>query len=141
MQTLRVNNSRILTIKNAKFSEYYFYIYLGDFQICISVALIKLQALFAEIVPFRKNGLNFNKKRRWNRCFPVNFRKLLRKPFLQNTTGRLLLIIIIKTKSMLFYKVTTSRNLMWDTPVIKPENGNHHWLGVGGLWSSDLDRG
>ena len=39
---LRVNNSRILTIKNAKFSEYYFYMnlnILGDFQFCISVPL------------------------------------------------------------------------------------------------------
>ena len=40
MQILRVNSSRILTIKNAKFSEYYFYMnlnILGDFQFCISV--------------------------------------------------------------------------------------------------------
>ena len=40
--TLRVNNSRILTIKYAKFSGYYFYIdlnILGDFQICFSVPL------------------------------------------------------------------------------------------------------
>ena len=39
---LPVNNSRILTIKNAKFSGYYLYInlnILGDFQICISVLL------------------------------------------------------------------------------------------------------
>ena len=43
MQTLRVNNSKILTIKNPKFSGYYFYTNLnvwGDFQICISVPLI-----------------------------------------------------------------------------------------------------
>ena len=42
MHVLRVNNSRILTIKNAKFSGYYFYINLniwGDFQFCISVPL------------------------------------------------------------------------------------------------------
>ena len=31
------------------------------------------------------------KKRLWYRCFPVNFVKLLRTPFLQNTSGRLLL--------------------------------------------------
>ena len=31
------------------------------------------------------------KKRFWDRCFPVNFVKLLRIPFLQNTSGRLLL--------------------------------------------------
>ena len=37
IQTLRVNNSRVLTIKNAKLSGYYFYKSLniwGDFQIC-----------------------------------------------------------------------------------------------------------
>ena len=42
-QTLRVNNSRILMIKNAKFSGYYFYMNQNisrDFQICISVPLI-----------------------------------------------------------------------------------------------------
>ena len=42
MQNLRVNNSRILKIKNAKFSGYHFYMNLniyGDFQICIGVPL------------------------------------------------------------------------------------------------------
>ena len=42
MQTLRVNNSGILMIENAKFSGYYFYINLNiraDFQIWISVPL------------------------------------------------------------------------------------------------------
>ena len=31
------------------------------------------------------------KKSLWHRCFPVNFAKFLRTPFLQNTPGRLLL--------------------------------------------------
>ena len=31
------------------------------------------------------------KKRLWHRCFPVNFAKFLRTPFLQNTSGRLFL--------------------------------------------------
>ena len=31
------------------------------------------------------------KKRLWRRCFPVNFAKVLRTPFSQNTSGRLLL--------------------------------------------------
>ena len=30
-------------------------------------------------------------KKDWHRCFPVNFAKFLRAPFLQNTSGRLLL--------------------------------------------------
>ena len=40
-----MNNSRILTIKNAKFSRYYFYMNLnicGDFQICFSAPLIEI---------------------------------------------------------------------------------------------------
>ena len=35
------------------------------------------------------------KKRLWRRCFLVNFAKFVRTPFLQNTTGRLLLIIAV----------------------------------------------
>ena len=31
------------------------------------------------------------KKRLWHRCFPMSFAKFLRIPFLQNTSGRLLL--------------------------------------------------
>ena len=33
------------------------------------------------------------KKRLWHRCFHVNFAKLSRTPFLQNTSGQLFLII------------------------------------------------
>ena len=44
MQTLRVNNSRIVWIKNAKFLEYYFFMNTNieeNFQIYISVPLKK----------------------------------------------------------------------------------------------------
>ena len=34
------------------------------------------------------------KKRRWHKCFPVNFAKFLRTSFSQNTTRRLLLNIV-----------------------------------------------
>ena len=34
---------------------------------------------------------NFIKKRLWHTCFPVNLAKLLKTPFLQNTSGLLLL--------------------------------------------------
>ena len=33
------------------------------------------------------------KKRPWYRCFPLNFKKVLRTPFLQNTSGRPLLLL------------------------------------------------
>ena len=42
LRTLRINNSKILRVKNAKFSGYCFYIntnIYGDFEICISVPL------------------------------------------------------------------------------------------------------
>ena len=35
------------------------------------------------------------KKRLWDRCFPVNFAKFLRAPFLQNISERLLLLLDI----------------------------------------------
>ena len=46
LHTLQVNNSRIPTIKNAKFSRYYFYWNTniwGYFQICISETLMRYQ--------------------------------------------------------------------------------------------------
>ena len=36
------------------------------------------------------------KKRLWHRCFPVNFVKFLRTPFLQNNSGRLLVEMKLK---------------------------------------------
>ena len=41
------------------------------------------------------------KKRLWHRCFPVNFAKSLGTPFLQNTSGRLLLKLTAKSRNML----------------------------------------
>ena len=35
------------------------------------------------------------KKKLWYRCFPVNFVEFLRAPFLQNSSGRLVLITVI----------------------------------------------
>ena len=37
------------------------------------------------------------KKRLWHRCFPVNFTKFLGTPFLQNSSGRLLLTLFYGT--------------------------------------------
>ena len=37
------------------------------------------------------------KKRPWRKCFSVDFVKFLRTPFLQNTSGRLLLLSLIHT--------------------------------------------
>ena len=52
------------------------------------------QSLFLnKIAGFRSATLL--KKRLWHRCFSVHFTKFLRSPFLQNTSGRLLLTIAI----------------------------------------------
>ena len=37
-----------------------------------------------------------SKKRLWHRCFTVNFAKFLRTPFLQNTSERLLLNLLLR---------------------------------------------
>ena len=39
----------------------------------------------------KKRSTTWLKKRLWHKCFPVNFAKFLRTPFLQNGSGRLLL--------------------------------------------------
>ena len=51
--------------------------------------LIKLQA-------YGLRPVTLLKKRRCHRCFPMNFAKFLRTPFLQNTSGRLLLLLLKK---------------------------------------------
>ena len=40
---------------------------------------------------------NLLNKRLWHRCFTVNFAKFLRTPFLQNTSGRLLLNLSLRS--------------------------------------------
>ena len=41
------------------------------------------------------------KKRLCRSCFPVNFAKFLRPPFLQNTSGRLLLYLFLEFEPLL----------------------------------------
>ena len=48
------------------------------------------ESLFDKVAGLRPATLL--KKRLWHRCFPVDFVKFLRTPFLQSTSGRLLLI-------------------------------------------------
>ena len=42
---------------------------------------------------YKVAGCDFIRKILWLRCFPVNFTKFLRTPFLQNTRGRLLQLL------------------------------------------------
>ena len=48
---------------------------------------------------FRPQPATLFKNSLWHRCFPVNFAKFLRTPFLQNTSGRLLLDVNKNIKS------------------------------------------
>ena len=43
------------------------------------------------------------KRKLWYRCFPVSFVKCLRTPFFQNTSGRLLLLLLRITHFKLQY--------------------------------------
>ena len=49
------------------------------------------------------------RKRLWHRCFPVNFAKILRTPFCQNNSGRLL----VKGKGKLFIADFTFFGAFW----------------------------
>ena len=68
-------------------------------RLCQSHFFIKLQAWGMIKLPekkclylwFKCVSASVLKKRIWHRCFPVNFVKFLKTPFLQNTPGRLLL--------------------------------------------------
>ena len=44
----------------------------------------------------------FKKKRLWHRCFPVNFAKFVKTPFLQNTSGGCFYFYIILKKPITY---------------------------------------
>ena len=46
---------------------------------------------FVEVTGEKLVGGPFRPPHLWHKCFPVNFEKFVRTPFLQNTSGRLLL--------------------------------------------------
>ena len=68
-------------------------------------------------------GLYFNKVTGlWYRCFPVNFAKFLRTPFLQITSGRLLLLLAFqKQPPEVFYEKSVLENFRKFT-------GKHLWF-------------
>ena len=67
------------------------------------------------------------KKRLWHRCFPVNFAKFLRTPFLQNTSGRLLLKAIFFLWTELLENLLLAKYLISVTLTL-------HFVG----WSLDI---
>ena len=69
------------------------------------------QSLFFNKVAGRMSA-TLLKKRLWHRCFPVNFVKFLRTPFLQNTFGRLLfkLTHFRSIRSHMFFKIGVLKN-------------------------------
>ena len=48
---------------------------------------LRQSLFFNKAAGMRPEACNFIKKRLWRRCFPVNFAKFIRTPFLQNTSG------------------------------------------------------
>ena len=55
---------------------------------------------------FRLSPATLLKKRIWHRCFPVNFVKFLRTPFLQNTSGRMFQNRNGKDKNLLLSEIS-----------------------------------
>ena len=50
------------------------------------------------------------RKRLWNRCFPVNFATFLKTPFLQNTSGQLLLTQLLKMSGFYMSFIQKNKN-------------------------------
>ena len=69
--------------------------------------------LFQKLYFNKVAGLRVSKrkKRHWHRCFTVKFAKFLRKPFLQNSSRRLLLLLAFPSN---FTKMDTA-NSVWKT--------------------------
>ena len=59
------------------------------------------------------------KKRPWHRCFSVNLAKFMKTPFLQNTSGRLLVEILsyVAVKFKDFGRSGTGFNYSWEVSV------------------------
>ena len=92
----------------------------GQGDACVTVSLlIKLQA--SDLQLYLKNRL-------WHRCFPVNFAKFLRTPFLQSNSGRLLLGIPFSQfipGELSFLKKTFSPALAPCLGITLRRNNNH----------------
>ena len=82
-----MNNSRILKIKNAKFSGHYFYMNLNiwaDFQFCISVPL-RFDEYFTSLC--RKAGKKLSVLARISNFMCTNKKRVLIKAFIESQFG------------------------------------------------------
>ena len=60
----------------------------------------------------------------WHRCFPVDFAKYLRTPFLQNTSRR----VLLETKECLFKKlVSPFRGELWHVCHVGKQKASQTW--------------
>ena len=114
IQTLRVNNSRILRFQNAKSSGYHFYMntkICRDFQICISVPL---NGVIYILKPRSIKSANVFKERKWIIFFfTVVFCLMIHNIYLKRycfltllpfSTFPLLLIFVLNLKEKFFVR-------------------------------------
>ena len=119
---LRVNNSRILTIKNAKFSEYYVYMNLNiweNFQICISVPLSHTHPHMWHIVTSKRIDRLIHKhssigtskwlthvenKNFWKRFNPKTWRNLCEILIKRERPSKIFGLLILRTTIAVTYK-------------------------------------
>ena len=76
-------------------------------EIAVDIVFISFEKFPRECL-HRPRPATLLKKRLWRRCFPVNFVKFLRTPFLQNTSGRLLLHVVIHVVKKLSCQIVYS---------------------------------
>ena len=84
------------------------------------------------------------KKRLWHRCFTVNFQKFLRTPYLQNTSGWLLLYIVyfelflLLWSSPLYFSIQGTFAVYQDGLGWRPNIGFLLAKVFAGLWPADV---
>ena len=106
LATAQLNYTKVRKLNKTKKSSLVFGNRLGEFflsltcphsQMCIGICIFDFRKQTSKKKQeYRKRPRHATllKKRLWHRCFPVNFAKVLRKPFLQNIPIVLIPLII-----------------------------------------------
>ena len=81
-------------------------------KVFLEVSLNSQKNTCARVSFLIKRPATLFKKKLWHGCFPVNFAKFLRTPFLQNTSGRLILRFGFWFSIFMRLKAEAD-NLMW----------------------------
>ena len=88
----------------------FFFLFFFVFNDFLNYHFTAIHLKLGETVRQKHDEQTLLKKRLWHRCFPANFAKFLKTPFLQNNFGCLLLCIHVKRKRKRWFLIKQTRN-------------------------------